>query len=128
MDDLVYSWFTDWMIYYYTNINLRLSTIYSGDIYVFLSISLLYSFVIVSELFCCNFFIIVQHFYYHSNHQLLLLDFDIPLLYCVALNLSIIYYLSSGNVYLSLGVSLLSSLVSVLDFFFFFFVNFFKLF
>ena len=62
MVDLVYCqtnllFFDIPLLYYY--INLRSSIIFcfsSGDTYLSLSISLSYSFVTVSELFCCNTF------------------------------------------------------------------------
>ena len=47
-----------------------------------------------------------------------LLFFDIPLLYCyVNLRSSIIFYLSSGDIYLSLGISLSCSFATVSELF-----------
>ena len=59
-----------------------------------------------------------QQFYYQSNHPLFLLFFDIPLLhYYINLSSSIIACLSSGDTYLSLGISLSCSFVIVFQLF-----------
>ena len=82
------------LLYYYFNLKSTIiSCIFSGDIYVFLGISLYFS-----ELFCCEFF-------------------DISLLYYFNLSLSIIACLSSGDTYLSLGISLSCSFVTVSEIF-----------
>ena len=62
-----------------------------GDIYLCLGISLLFSFEIVSEIFCCDDFF--------ENFVI----FYVPLLYYFNLKSSIIFF--SGDIHLSLGIS-----------------------
>ena len=88
-------------------IDLRLLIIFcvsSKGIYLSLDISLSFSFVIFSGLFCCEFFETFQ-------------CSDIPLLYYFNLNSSIIFCLSSGNMYLFLGISLSSSFATISELF-----------
>ena len=71
------------------------------EICLSLVISLSFSFVTVSELFCCKFFE----------------TFDIPLLYYYNLSLSKISCLSSWDIYLPLGISSLCSFATVSELF-----------
>ena len=102
--------------YYIIIIDFRLSLIFylssSGDIYLSLGISLLFSFVTVSELFCCEVFWNVCDFsifhYYTiliSVHQ----QFRVLLL-----NIYIYIYI---YIYISLGISLSCSFVTVFELF-----------
>ena len=104
------------LLYYY--INFRLSIIFclfSGNIYIYLSLdfSLSFSFVTDFELFCCKLF---ETFVVLSVVILAIkfIIFDIVLLlYYTNVRSSITFCLSSGDIYLSLGISLLLSLVSI---------------
>ena len=92
------------MIFHYCIIiiDLRLPIIFflsSGDIYLSLDISLSFSFVIVSDIFCCEFLKFFVIFY-------------IPLSYYFNRSSSITFCLS-GDTYISLGISLSWSFVTL---------------
>ena len=92
--------------YYTIIIDIRLSIIFclsSGDIKISLGISLSLSFLSVSKLFLVNF---LKLFFFYT-----------PLLYYFNLSSSIISCLSSEEIYLSLGISLLYSFVTVSELF-----------
>ena len=126
MVDLVYylkKLFDIPLFYYY--INYKSSIIFclsSGDTYLSIGISLSCSFVILSELLCCKFvfsFVILSAILLPI--KLLVASaffFYIPLLhYYINFRSSIIFCLSSGDIYLSLGISLSCSFVNVCELF-----------
>ena len=89
--------------------------IFFGDVYLSLGISLSCSFVILSELFCCKFFVTLLAFLLPITS---LVASPVSLLYYyINLSSSIISCLFSGDTYLYLGISLSCLYVTVSELF-----------